>query len=237
MNIEAINAVTREKARIREAVIKLSEEKGIVAGFTEEQEVTWIPRGEVLAIISENVVDARRIPVKSVCKETTVLKAVYATTPETEKNLKEAMKNTPLDMMRHSSIFIPTAMPHQRTHRLTYNLWLIWSNEHNAWWAPNERGYTTSREKAGRYEYYKALEIVRAANIRNGDRPMETMVKCDEADPVVDGPTEKIPESEWNLDRFKENPVILQNHDPEDYLFKDTPFEHANGGTKHDKHE
>lgn len=29
--------------------------------------------------------------------------------------------------------------------------WLIWSNEHGAWWAPNSRGYTTLLEAAGRY--------------------------------------------------------------------------------------
>ena len=62
MNIEAINAITRERARIREAIIRLREEKGIVAGFTTKQEVTWIPLGEVLSILNnENVSEARRI--------------------------------------------------------------------------------------------------------------------------------------------------------------------------------
>lgn len=145
MNVEAINAVTREKARIREAVIKLSEEKGIVAGFTAEQEVTWIPRGEVLAIISENCAGRppASVQIKCACDETQVLKAVFATTPETEKNLKEAMKITPLDRMRHHSI-----------------------------------GFEPS---------------------------------------VIDGPTEKIPESEWNLGEFKENPVTLHSHKTEEH--------------------
>jgi len=53
MNVEAINAVVRERARIREGVIKISDQKGIVAGFTAEQEVVWIPRSEVLALLSE----------------------------------------------------------------------------------------------------------------------------------------------------------------------------------------
>jgi hypothetical protein len=29
--------------------------------------------------------------------------------------------------------------------------WLIWSNEHNAWWRPNAYGYTENIEEAGRY--------------------------------------------------------------------------------------
>lgn len=63
--------------------------------------------------------------------------------------------------------------------------WLIWSNEHDAWWAPNERGYTRSRKAAGRYSYSRALEIVRRANCRNGDKPFEAMVEDVDDDEVA----------------------------------------------------
>lgn len=42
--------------------------------------------------------------------------------------------------------------------------WLIWSNEHESWWAPESRGYTTSFEKAGRYNFDQAIKICRGAN-------------------------------------------------------------------------
>ena len=37
--------------------------------------------------------------------------------------------------------------------------WLVWSNEHNAWWGADERGYFTDVRAAGRYTREQALEI------------------------------------------------------------------------------
>jgi hypothetical protein len=56
--------------------------------------------------------------------------------------------------------------------------WLIWSNEHSAWWAPNSCGYVKERSKAGRYELMDALTIVADANQHLPDNaaPDETMV-------------------------------------------------------------
>lgn len=42
--------------------------------------------------------------------------------------------------------------------------YLIWSEEHGAWWAPDERGYTTSMRKAGRYPFHTADIICKQAN-------------------------------------------------------------------------
>jgi hypothetical protein len=58
------------------------------------------------------------------------------------------------------------------------NNWLIWSNEHKAWWKPNSMGYTTSRKEAGRYTMERATEICRCANhwTLDNETPNETMV-------------------------------------------------------------
>lgn len=37
--------------------------------------------------------------------------------------------------------------------------WMIWSNEHNAWWRPNSCGYTDLIEQAGLYSYDEAKSI------------------------------------------------------------------------------
>ena len=56
--------------------------------------------------------------------------------------------------------------------------WLIWSNEHGAWWAPGHRGYVKSREKAGRYSFEEACMIVEGANrsMSNDGVPNEAMI-------------------------------------------------------------
>ena len=42
--------------------------------------------------------------------------------------------------------------------------WLIWSTEHQAWWKPNQFGYTRNIEKAGHYSYNEAVKICKSAN-------------------------------------------------------------------------
>src|SRR3954468_9899002 len=41
--------------------------------------------------------------------------------------------------------------------------WLIWSNQHGMWWAPDERGYTRVIDEAGRYSELVAARIVSGA--------------------------------------------------------------------------
>lgn len=36
--------------------------------------------------------------------------------------------------------------------------WLVWSNEHSAWWGPRCRGYYTEIESAGRYTLEEAMK-------------------------------------------------------------------------------
>lgn len=44
------------------------------------------------------------------------------------------------------------------------NKYLIWSEEHGAWWRPNNHGYTQSMKQAGRYTYEQARAISHSAN-------------------------------------------------------------------------
>lgn len=48
--------------------------------------------------------------------------------------------------------------------------WLVWSEEHGAWWKPGRRGYTRSIREAGRYSLDEAADIVEKANryVRDG---------------------------------------------------------------------
>lgn len=41
--------------------------------------------------------------------------------------------------------------------------YMVWSNEHRAWWKANETGYSQGMREAGRYTREHALEICRKA--------------------------------------------------------------------------
>lgn len=45
-------------------------------------------------------------------------------------------------------------------------MYLVWSNEHGAWWRPNRQGYTVIFQSAGRYSRDEAISI--CANARDG---------------------------------------------------------------------
>jgi len=47
--------------------------------------------------------------------------------------------------------------------------YLIWSNEHRAWWRPGGAGYTIRSEAAGRYSHGQAVAI--CASARDGWMP------------------------------------------------------------------
>lgn len=46
---------------------------------------------------------------------------------------------------------------------LARSVYLIWSNEHRAWWAPRRNGYTGDYFAAGRYSRAEAIEICKRA--------------------------------------------------------------------------
>ena len=54
--------------------------------------------------------------------------------------------------------------------------WLIWSNEHGAYWKQNSCGYTQSFRNAGLYTFDEALQIVSDANKYCKEVPNEAMV-------------------------------------------------------------
>jgi hypothetical protein len=43
------------------------------------------------------------------------------------------------------------------------NQYLIWSNEHRAWWGPGHCGYTRGLRDAGRYSRDQAIQVCRDA--------------------------------------------------------------------------
>lgn len=62
--------------------------------------------------------------------------------------------------------------------------WLVWSNEHRAWWKPGRYGYTTLTQRAGFYSEAEARDIVEQANIVLHDPPNEIMVLAPDPDDV-----------------------------------------------------
>lgn len=83
--------------------------------------------------------------------------------------------------------------------------YLVWSNEHRAWWGPNNCGYYTAMDSAGRYTREQAIAICR--NARGGrqfnENPSEVPIPL--ADAVEFWPDES---EEWrrakHLQRMRE---------------------------------
>lgn len=67
-------------------------------------------------------------------------------------------------------------------------VWLVWSNEHNAYWGTNKCGYTQNAMKAGRYTAREAKSICKNANIavdKNKDLPNEIITPSPEVLDIV----------------------------------------------------
>lgn len=61
--------------------------------------------------------------------------------------------------------------------------WLIWSNEHSAWWRAGGHGYTVDVNEAGRFMFEQAAKICSNANcyLRPGGPPNEVMSPAPES--------------------------------------------------------
>ncbi len=66
--------------------------------------------------------------------------------------------------------------------------WIIWSVESGAWIRAGRNGLTDSRERAGRFGFYEACDMVRHANKASGspNRPNEAMIECDDEEFMAD---------------------------------------------------
>lgn len=65
-------------------------------------------------------------------------------------------------------------------------LYLVWSNEHRAWWGPAFRGYVPGLGAAGRYPRNVALGICRQA-LPTGDRLAEIPVRLADLEEFMRG--------------------------------------------------
>jgi hypothetical protein len=52
---------------------------------------------------------------------------------------------------------------------LTAPMWLVWSNEHRAWWGPDRAGYCWDITAAGRYTLEEAQKIAATRLVKRGD--------------------------------------------------------------------
>lgn len=65
------------------------------------------------------------------------------------------------------------------------DLYLIWSNEHRAWWRPRGRGYTMQLEKAGRYSREDAIKHCRVRDQEPGVPLPELPIREDDVLRVI----------------------------------------------------
>ena len=59
-SVEAMNAVVRDRARIREGIINLKDVQ------IDIHEQVWVRRSDVLVLLTDNVMEPKTIPVKEV---------------------------------------------------------------------------------------------------------------------------------------------------------------------------
>lgn len=59
---------------------------------------------------------------------------------------------------------------------------LLWSNKHQKWWGPNQRGYTSNIAEAGRYTEDEAIRAV----VKSAFNGRVDQVTCMVVDPVPD---------------------------------------------------
>lgn len=101
-----------------------------------------------------------------------------------ENYIKAAHKHAREKMKPLLNVLQSRAKPIDHTAVLMF---LIWSNEHNAWWRPNSRGYTDFAKAAGVYSFEEARGISwqgRDGWHKDGEAPDELVV-----------PIEAIPEA------------------------------------------
>ena len=66
--------------------------------------------------------------------------------------------------------------------------YLIWSNEHRAWWRPKAQGYTDSHERAGRYTREEAVAHSRVRDQHSGEPLPELPIREDDLTAILAPP-------------------------------------------------
>lgn len=64
-------------------------------------------------------------------------------------------------------------------------LWLVWSNEHKAWWGPSSSGYRLKVEQAGRYTWAEALRCCESRTYSGEKMPPEVPVPSPELEAML----------------------------------------------------
>lgn len=62
-----------------------------------------------------------------------------------------------------------------------YDRYLIWSNEHRAWWRHASQGYTPHIASAGNYSRAEAISICKGALYGSREVPNELPIRIDDA--------------------------------------------------------
>lgn len=93
------------------------------------------------------------------------------------------------------------------------DLYLIWSNQHRAWWRHKSAGYTTKVSSAGRYSHEEAIKICAGAHGGwNKDIPPEIPVRLDDAAACY-VLTPRHPAMDWELsEKTKEHLAEIDRH-------------------------
>jgi hypothetical protein len=76
-------------------------------------------------------------------------------------------------------------------------VWLVWSNEHSAWWRPNAAGYCTNVLDAGRYTLEEAMEHCNTRSRLPGGKPPEEMRHIDDFLPTYPGLKPYVDAKRW----------------------------------------
>lgn len=87
-------------------------------------------------------------------------------------NARFCVNGNDIDAARFRQISQWARVQMVRDHRI----YRIYSREHNAWWKPNECGYTVDVEQAGLYTFDQADRICRGAGPLHDGGPAEFMV-------------------------------------------------------------
>lgn len=70
-------------------------------------------------------------------------------------------------------------------------LWLVWSNEHRAWWGPNSAGYRLKVEQAGRYTWKDALRCCESHTYSGEKIPPEVPMPSPELEAMLSAAVQK----------------------------------------------